>query len=142
MSENNNESFVRWQGRAIQQMGFLNNLLIGLTTGLLAFQTQIAFDKDVALSNCEKWFVILSLSFLFLSLVLGLYLAWNRLNDFRLTAQVARKREKDDREGISDKRQEYKVLGRRTWVCIWLQAITFAFGSLALLIVTIMRYLK
>jgi hypothetical protein len=141
MPGNENESFVRWQGRSIRQMGFVNNLLTGLATGLLAFQTQIAFDDKVILSTSERRVAIFSLVLIFASLVVGCYLAWNRLRSFRATAQAARKRETGNREGIFEIRSRYRRLDRITWLCIRWQGILFALGSFLLLGLTIAGYL-
>jgi hypothetical protein len=140
MSENQNESFIRWQDISIHQLGAVNNLFIGLATGLLAFQTQLAFDQEVNLLPWETLIMAASLIFLFLSILVGCYLAWNRLSDFRLTAQIARKREKDQRGDIAELRCKSKYLGNLTWSLIQWQAVLFALGSLVLLIVTIGRY--
>jgi len=123
-------------------MGFVNNLLVGLATGLLAFHTNMAFDDKVSLSILETWLVIPSLISMFLSLAIGCYLAWNRLDSFRLTAQIARKREKDSLEGIDELRSVVKCLDCRTWMCIRWQAILFALGGLLLLAVAIAGYLR
>jgi hypothetical protein len=45
-----NDSFVRWQGRTIEQLGFVNNLLIGLAAGILAFQ----MDKGLSFNPQDK----------------------------------------------------------------------------------------
>jgi len=142
MTDNENESFVRWQGRSIQQMGFANNLLVGLATGLLAFQIQIAFNDEITLSTLERCLAILSLIFIFASLIVGCYLAWNRLQSFRTTAQVARKRETENHEGISELRNKYKRLDQITWKCIRCQGVLFALGSFLLLVLAIAGYLK
>jgi uncharacterized membrane protein len=141
-TENTNESFIRWQGRSIQQMGFFNNLLLGLATGLLAFQTQLAFGQKMSLVPSEIVVLVTSILVLFVSILVGCSLAWNRLNDFRLTAQVARKREKDEEEDIEKLRRKSERLGNRTWNLIQWQAALFALGSLLLLIATIGRYVS
>jgi hypothetical protein len=121
-------------------MGFFNNLLLGLATGLLVFQTQLAFDQEVDSMPCEIVVLVASILILFLSILIGCYLAWNRLSDFRLTAQIARKREGGQREDIEQLRCKVERLGDRTWNLISWQAAFFVLGSLLLLIATIGRY--
>ena len=139
-ADNGDESFIRWQGRLLKQMGFFNNLLLGLTTGLIAFQTQLAFDQGVSLMPCEIVVLLTSILILFLSILVGCYLAWNRLNDFRFTAQIARKRENGQLDGIGKLRRKSDRFGERTWNLIQWQAALFVLGSLLLFIATIGRY--
>ena len=51
MSNDEQQSFIRWQSMRIEQLSFVNNLLIGLATGMLAFQTQLAFDDKKEKNN-------------------------------------------------------------------------------------------
>jgi len=140
MSNNRRKSFVRWQGRAIEQLGFVNNLLIGLATGVLAFQTQLAFDDNVSFALTEKILLVLSIASVFFSLALGCYIAWNRLCSFRITTRIARKRETNQREGIEGMRALSKTLDKRTWTLLPWQTSLFAFGGLLLLVASIVRY--
>lgn len=41
---NNDRAFVRWQGIARDQLGRTANLLIGLATGLLAYESTLLLD--------------------------------------------------------------------------------------------------
>lgn len=131
-----NESFIRWQGRSVEQMGFLNNLLTGLSTGLLAFQINFAFSKEFALHRAEMSIFVVSLAFGFLSLIFGVYLAWNRLSSFGKTARIARKRETKKRKRIEELREYVKDLDNRTWVLLKLQVASFGLeiASLAILL--------
>jgi hypothetical protein len=140
-SANSNESFIRWQGRTIQQLGAFNNLLIGLATGLVAFQTQLAFNEEVNLLLWETQVMVCSMGILFLSIFAGCYLAWNRLIDFRNTAHVARHRGEKQYMDIKDLRDFTDYLGRKTWFCIRLQYVAFLFGSLFLIAVTVGQYM-
>ena len=135
-----NESFIRWQGRMIEQLGFVNNLLIFLATGLMAFQIQLAVTEK-SFNILEKYFVVLSMSLIFISLMIGCYLAWNRLKSFRITAQVARKREKGNKEGLEDLRKQYRILDERTWQLLSAQTFYFALGSLVLILFTIIYFI-
>ena len=142
MSTGRRESFVRWQGRTIEQLGFVNNLLIGLATGVLAFQTQLAFNDTVSFTLAERGFLVSSITLVFLSLLFGCYIACNRLCSFRTTEQVARKRETNQREGIERLRYRYRTLDKRTWALLPFQTGLFAFGGGLLLVASVLRYLK
>lgn len=85
-------SFVRWQSRRIEQFGVVTNLLLGLATGVLALEMPIAFGEKPP-SGAQGAVVGTSVALLFGSVAVGLIVAWNRLKSFRLTAQIARRRE-------------------------------------------------
>ena len=141
MSNDEKQSFIRWQGRTIEQLGFVNNLLIFLTTGMLAFQVQLAV-KEVSFTILDKCIIVLSTLLIFLSLVLGCYLAWNRLLSFRITAQVARKRETGKREGIDNLRDKVKTIDKRTWWLLPTQTVSFGLGALLLVIFAIIHFIE
>jgi hypothetical protein len=141
-NDKGNESFVRWQGRTIEQLGFVNNLLLGLATGILAFQTQGAFNGGLSLAYYEKCSMVLSMLFMTASLLAGCYLAYNRLKSFRLTAKIARNRETNVREGIATLRACVKKLDARTWLYLKLQVSSFALGGLFLVVMSVLRYLQ
>jgi len=142
MSNSEEKSFLRWQRRTIEQLSFVNNLLIGLTTGVLAFQTQLAFDNRRSLTVIDKGLVVSSMVLESLSLVVGCWLAWNRLLSFRNTAQVARKRETDAREGIEELRTVGKRLDKRIWRLLPVQTILFGLGGLLLVGASVIRFLR
>ncbi len=142
MGELKNESFVRWQGRTVDQLSFVNNLFVGLSTGMLIFLIQFAFSHNGRFVNIEKWLNVCSIVLIFFSLFTGGLLAINRLYSFRLTSEIARNRESNGREGIEEKRSLAKKRDRRTWILLWTQIISFILGGLLLLIISVMRYLS
>jgi hypothetical protein len=71
MAAEKNASFIRWQGRTIEQLGFVNNLLIGLASGFLLFEGKIPFDKKEILTCGDKGLIILSILSIFISLSFG-----------------------------------------------------------------------
>ena len=140
MSNNDKQSFIRWQGRTIEQLGFVNNLLIFLATGMLAFQIQLAI-REISFTILNKCIIVLSMLLIFISLILGCYLAWNRLLSFRITAQVARKMETGKREDIEDLRDKVKTLDKRTWWLLPVQTVSFGLGALLLVIFAIIHFI-
>ena len=42
-------SFVRWQGTSIKQLGYASNLVLGLCTASLGFAISLLTDKDFCL---------------------------------------------------------------------------------------------
>ena len=140
MPNSEKQSFIRWQGRTIEQLGFVNNLLIFLATGMLAFQVQLAIG-EISFTILNKCIIVLSMLLIFISLILGCYLAWNRLLAFRITAQVARKRETGKREGIDDLRDKVKTLDKRTWLLLPAQTVSFGLGALFLVIFATIHFI-
>jgi hypothetical protein len=71
--------------------------------------------------------------------MLGCYLALNRLRSFRVTAQVARKRETGKTEGMDDLRDKVKTIDKKTWWLLRAQTVSFVLGALLLVIFVVMQ---
>lgn len=139
--DKNNEAFIRWHGITINQLGFLNNLLIGLATGLLAFETQLAFNEKVVLSCIGKILIVLSILLITASVGIGIGLARNRLNDFRKTTQINNERRKGRIQADEKLKTDATNLGEKTWQLLELQTWSFVFGGLFLVVATLIKYL-
>jgi hypothetical protein len=142
MTDKMHRAFIRWQGRTIEQLGFVNNLLIGLSTGLLAFHAQLAFNSDVPLSPTENTALALSSAFIFASVILGCFVAWNRLSSFRGTTRIVRTRQAGQRGDIEELRERVSRADNRTWRLLSLQILSFAVGALVLFLITVLRILR
>ena len=141
MPNTEKQSFIRWQGRSIEQLGFVNYLLIFIATGILAFQVQLAVG-DESFTILNRSIIILSMLLIFISLMLGCRLAWNRLRAFWKTAQVARKRETRKREGIENLRDEVNTLDKWTWWLLRAQTVSFVLGAAFLVIFAIGHFIS
>ena len=141
MTEQNNSSFIRWQDKSIEQLGFINNLLITLASGFLILETQY-FIGEKTVQPIAIILIAFSAVFVFASLIVGGILAINRLLSFRYTAQVARKRETRQRDGIKDLRDWTNELDTRTWKLLWWQVGLFSLASLFLLATIIILALQ
>jgi hypothetical protein len=141
MKEGNSDSFKRWQDIAIEQLGSTMNLVLGLSTGLLAFQASLLMDGRVS-SSVFKTFAVASVISLLASIGLAVWCATNRLKDFRLTAQIARRRKTGNGE-LEGMRAETKRLGRVTWrlwrLQIWLFVAGVAFCAASIVVVALAR---
>lgn len=129
MEQVNHESSIRWQQVTLNHLSSVNNLILGLSIGLLAFQSNLLLEHK--LDSCgAHGFAVASLIVLAISVVFGLCCAVNRLCDFRLTAKIARRREKVkwDTE-LQDLREESKSLGKCTWWLFWAQVTIFGLGA-------------
>jgi|APTNR8051073442_1049403.scaffolds.fasta_scaffold17939_3 hypothetical protein len=134
-----NDNFTRWQNIRIMQLGFANNLIILLAVGLLGFS--ITFLEDVSsLTICQKFFFWSSCILILVSIGFGIALIVNRLNDFKITAQIALRIKNGKRDGIENDRQESKEMGKQTWNYFTIQVSTFLVGFLCLLILVLIEY--
>jgi hypothetical protein len=131
---NINDPFIRWQSRSNEQLGFLNNLLIGLSIGLLALEIQLVFNNDFKVGIIEKWFFVSSTILVCTSMLIGCILAWNRLQDFRNTSQIARLKDTVNTTEVNKLQTITKRLGIITWILLRIQIILFALGGLGLII--------
>lgn len=134
------DSFLRWQEKRSQQLGFVNQLLIGLATGMLAFQVQLAFGGK-SFTAVEKRLLIPSIFAEFLSLGLGCQIAWNRLQAFRITAQIARERTKQEAIEVEQMRETVKRRDQLTWCLLRVQLLMFGSGACLILAAAVWRYL-
>ncbi len=136
---------VRWDNHRINQFSYTNNLLIGLNLAFLGFFiTQSGFNIS---SNCYLCTLqLLTILFLITSFFTGIKTVLNRLQDFRKTAQLTKKKKKkfkhdnkikscSDIETIKSEigtlDSETKKLGSNTWIFLRWQIWTFLIGTIA-----------
>ncbi|MCT4648495.1 MAG: hypothetical protein N4A74_26140 [Carboxylicivirga sp.] len=138
------ERVVRWDSRRINQFSYSNNLLIGLNLAFLGFFiTQSGFKI-----NYIGYLVIMQLCTVILlitSFVTGLLTVFNRLKDFRKTAQLTKKRKKKFEHDnniilhsgintinsdIENLKSETGKLGTRTWLLLNWQVWSFLIGTI------------
>ncbi len=126
-------SFVRWQGRAIEQLGAVNNAFTALGLAILGLM-----GSWVTSGQTTSGWATLTLGLAGASVVFGAILAWNRLTAFRLTASVARKREKDDREGLAQLRERVDGRDKATWWLLYAQLGSFTLALVSLVVAVVM----
>lgn len=135
------ERYRRWHGISIQQVGFVNNLFIGLSSAVVFWQGQYLLGKDVTLrSPSERWFYLISALFFLISLLVGCLTAWNRTVDIRQTTYVNRLRMKGKHQEADKRSDENEKRGNRTWNLLFAQAVAFFLGVL-LFVITIVLHL-
>ena len=135
-------SFIRWQAITLTQLGQTTNLFLAFGGATLGFVLSTAKDPQ-SLAGCwRKGFLSAAALFLLLSLIFGGLCAINRLCDFRKTAQIAKHRERWERQAfattwIADhlkaRRLKVNKLGRRTWCFFCLQTIMLVVGVVFLI---------
>ena len=131
MAADRNSRVVRWQGRSIAQLGFVNNTILALTTASIGFA--------VSRESCgwRWWVLLLGIMCLVVSAGLALWCAVNRLKDFRESAQLAR-----GRMGVMDgveRRRKNRKRGDLTWTLLYYQLRTFAVGALLIVVALVPR---
>jgi 4-hydroxybenzoate polyprenyltransferase len=121
-----NDRFVRWQKIAIDQLSYAVNLIFTLTIATLGYWFALLRDKDFTPGCSAKCAFLLSFFTLALSAICGLACVFNRLRDFRGTAQRAR--------GANDApaKDELSGLGAITWRLFYAQIVSFALGVAAI----------
>ena len=74
----NNDSFIRWQGRTIEELGKAINLLLSLCLVTIGFIFSKLIDKDFQFHYCNSKLLVITGSFiLLLSTVINLILIYN-----------------------------------------------------------------
>src|SRR5690606_36588222 len=107
---------------------------------ILGFLSSLIIDNDFILCNGKMLFTsgYIILSFCF---VTGVLINISRLYDFRLTAKIARIREKDSNdEKLSSLRERTERIGKLTWIIFWGQIFLFSTGLVSILISFITNY--
>lgn len=151
--EDSDRAFVRWQSIRQNQLSYVNDILILLATGMFGFQIQFGFNSVVQISTFKLLFII-SMGVFFVSIIVGVYVAWNRLISFRKTTEITRNREKingeterqysqEDKTNLESTNKKLRVetdrLDERTWFFLPLQALLFIFGGILLFVFTMLE---
>lgn len=137
MANQQSDSFIRWQSTTREHFTLTSSVVLGLSTGLLAFISEHLLTSphppcSVLLIGC------IAVILLVLSIGLALWCSINRLRDFRLTAQIARRRHPGEQVPTED-RSETKILGERSWLLFWWQLTLFGLGATISAIALLMR---
>lgn len=137
MSADDREAFVRWQSVTRQHFSAVSNLVLGLSTGLLAFSVSGVASAQIT-SVCLLVFSTGSMILLAISVALAVWCAINRLRDFRATAKIVRARWKGE-PSTSNDRQETRALGDLSWRLFWWQLVLFGFGAAGVVVTVIIQ---
>lgn len=99
MGEEQEKSFVRWQGITITQLGYVSNLILGFATASLGFSLTLLRDKDFVPQSWAKRIFLLSLCAVLISIFSGI---WCAINGVRLIDYVISERQLKSRNvGVS-----------------------------------------
>jgi hypothetical protein len=134
--------FVRWQSLTNRQFGYALNLFLTFATGALAFSLNETRNLRSHPCSCAECLLVESCVVFLFSLAAGIWCVLNRLRDFRLTAKIARMREKRGDEIIDPYtsrhlvrlRRKTKRLGKCTWTLLCWQIGMFSLGVLLVVV--------
>lgn len=142
-------SFIRWQGITLTQLGYAVNLILTFATASLGFSLSLIKDESYAPGCWAKAFMALSLLMILFSILFGIWCVINRLRSFRHTKNAARMREERDRmkgkspssgtalaelqKQLDVERACYTSLDKRTWLFFRFEVATFGLGIVLLI---------
>jgi len=127
MAKESRGGFVRWQQVTRNQFSSASNVILALATGLLAFHSNLLLDRKLSV-GCAFGFAVAALFILSVSVASALLCAVSRLWDFRLTAQIARRRAEGETD-LRESRDQSKTLGQLSWGLFWVQIVFFGLGA-------------
>lgn len=128
------DALVRWERTRREQLGTAITLLLGLSSGSLAFCASLLAQKDIMFGGTATILYLLGVGAFAVSLVASVAVTITRLEDFRATAQIVRKRKSGgDPVGLEKLRCRAHCLSKATWVLFYVQLSSFFVGVLLLL---------
>jgi hypothetical protein len=133
-------TYGKWENHRISQLSYINNLVIGLSVALIGYVFDFIKPSNIIFNCIQKFFFWIGVLLIIASVIIGLLVAINRLEDFRLTAKIARSREKNNRENIQADRNEAKIIGKKTWDGFVWQIVTFGISFLSFSITILIEY--
>lgn len=130
----NNNAFIRWQGRQIDEFGRVTNLFLTIAIATIAFIINLIINRDFKFFYCtEKAWFLLGVLFLIFAVIFLLVLTINRLFSIRITTRIARNTISDSK--ISELRTKTANHDRYTWRLFFTSAILFMIGECLVTIV-------
>jgi len=132
------ERFIRRQWRTIVQMWFAINILMILGVGILWYLSNLIINNNFNPICWGKIFFLLSAISILISVLLGIIITLNRLEDFRKTTKIANPK-------INEEEKKYlriktKLLWWRTRKIFKRQMRTLFLGIVAIIVSLIITY--
>ena len=124
-----------------EQFGYVNNLLIVLSMAFLTYLVNLSMRVKATLPfKLEKYLVMIALVTIFSSLILGVVVAWIRIDQFRVGARMNKDEvsKEDHRKNV----KEYLVIERKKRRLLKYQALTLATSAFFMLIFSIISLFK
>ena len=133
-------TYGKWENHRIAQLSFINNLVIGLSVAIIGYVFDFIKPSNIIFNSTQKFLFWVGVLLILISVLVGIFVTINRLNDFRLTAKIARNRANDNRETINSDRNKVKIIGKQTWNGFVWQIVTFGVSFLCFSIVILIEY--
>ena len=135
------ESFRYWQARSIDQKQSASALMLGLSAGALAFTASLLGNSTTFIGCFQSVLFHLHGAMQICSIGTGVFFSLNRVRDFDLTAQVARKREKNRLDPVlPTMRSNLRKWGRITRRLYFWQGTSFVVGAVLFLWFVLLRH--
>lgn len=129
------DRFIRWQGVLREHVTFLNNLLLAISVGVVGFCISLLSQDNFSPFCYTKFLFTFGLGVTFISILLGLWTALNRLLDFRKTVEKIKKElEGSHSDDLVETKKLMEIYGKRTWYLFYLQIGTLFVGVLLLIL--------
>src|SRR5438270_1587073 len=139
--EKNRHAFNRWRDHAIKQMTAASAVIFGLSSAGLGYVLALLNDTAKRLDLAHNVFFEVFVAALTVSFIAGIVLVINRLDDFRKTSNIVKKRDENDEArannkpipnpDLDDEREESGLIGRLTWILFYTQLIGIGIGGFA-----------
>lgn len=138
-SENDRESYLRWQELAITQLGYTINLFLTLGGAAISLALKILMESKSPFPHLARCFFYGGLFLLLFSVAAACLANVTRAFDFRYTRRAARERMKNgtDNNKFHEKAERY---GKWTWGVFYAQAAAFGIGPVLLALSILMAY--
>lgn len=135
------DSFRHWQSKSIDQKQNTSSMLLGLSGAALGFSVSLLPESQTYIGCAASVFFHLCVAMHLASITCGVAFSINRVRDFDLTAQIARKRElTPNQPSLKKMRETVRHWGRISRRLYMWQAILFAVGALTFVAFAAIRY--
>lgn len=131
-----------WQNIQITQFGFASNLIFGLATALIVYICEFIQNPELHLNCIQKVLIWLAGFSSVLSVILGVFVAYNRLKDFRLTTDIVRNKSKKSKEMLHADRLKADNYGSYSWLGLKIQVLSFLVSFVSVLIIILINNIE
>ena len=129
------ERLQRWQKRTNRYITTVNSTILALSIGMLGYFVSSITRRDGFISNIDASIGLASIAGLIFSCYFGVSVMINRLNDFRGTIDIIKRRIDGAKEReLEEYRKSNSELGNATHKYLDRQVVLFAISSLGIIL--------
>jgi hypothetical protein len=129
------DALVRWEQTRREALGTAITLLFGLSSGALAFCGAVLMGEHVQFGGAGTTLFIAAVGAFIFCLVASVFVTITRLESFRTTVEVVRKKESGkDTDELERLRCRTRCFDSCTWFLFYFQLATFFFGAVLLML--------